>query len=41
MLPVYHPQVRVRAPLHQELFTRLLERMDCLDLDGMNDEIEP
>eukprot|EP00320_Phaeocystis_rex_P006915 CAMPEP_0119080450 /NCGR_PEP_ID=MMETSP1178-20130426/112023_1 /TAXON_ID=33656 /ORGANISM="unid sp, Strain CCMP2000" /LENGTH=234 /DNA_ID=CAMNT_0007063051 /DNA_START=26 /DNA_END=730 /DNA_ORIENTATION=+ len=30
-------QVRTRAPLHQELFTRLLERMDCLELDSLSD----
>ena len=23
--------------MHQELFTRLLERMDCLDIDAMNE----
>ena len=29
--------MRTRALLHQELFTRLLERMDCLDLDCLSD----
>ena len=24
-------------PVHQELFTRLLERMDCLDIDAMSE----
>ena len=31
---VAHPNPN---PVHQELFTRLLERMDCLDIDAMSE----
>lgn len=36
-LDAMHGKVRAREPVHQELFTRLLEKMDCLELDSLSD----
>ena len=37
-LAEYEGQVRTRAAPHQELFTRLLESLDGLNLDGLDEE---
>ena len=38
LLAGYESQLARREPVHQELFTRLLERLDSLSLDGLTDE---
>ena len=37
-LDEYEEQVRRAQPIHQELFTRLLERLDGLNLDGLSED---
>ena len=37
-LDSYEEQIRRREAVHQELFTRLLEGLDGLNLDGLSDD---